>query len=315
MKMDYNISFSQFQAEGIKNEIEKYIEATDVEGRIEIPFEISSGRKSKVVNVIGLEEDTSSYGFRDLDGNTVDLPDEGILISSNLADSLQATVGDKVLLKNFIPDKDDNYVTVKGIINQSLGINGYMNLDYLNDKFLDKGIVNGVYLKSRDDVSNKLRDMTSIASIQSKSDMRGIFEEFTGLMAVSISMMILFSGLLGFVIVYSMTLMSINERTLEFSSLRVMGFTKKEIFYMLIRENMIMSTIGIISGVPLGIWLVKYMGNSFSTDIYSIKEPISLNSIVLSVIFTVIFLISAQFMTYAKIHKLDFMQALKNRIS
>jgi putative ABC transport system permease protein len=286
-----------------------------MEGRIELPFEIINGKNSKIVNIIGLERNTIFYGFEDMKGNSLKIPYNGILISSNLANSIQAKVGDEILLKNFMPNKDDGYVTVKGIIKQSLGINGYININYLNDKFLDKEIINGIYLNSYDDVSNKLYDVKNISSIQSQEDMRSSFEEFTTITAISMGFMVIFSGLLGFIIVYSMTLMSINERTLEFSSLRVMGFSKKEIFNMLIRENMIMSLIGIITGIPLGLWLVDYMGKSFTTDVYTMNEPVTFSSVVISIVLTIAFLTLAQFMTYAKIHKLDFMQALKNRIS
>jgi putative ABC transport system permease protein len=315
MKIQYNISFTGFQDENIKKEIAKYINPTDMEGRIELPFEIINGKNSKIVNIIGLERNTIFYGFEDMKGNSLKIPYNGILISSNLANSIQAKVGDEILLKNFMPNKDDGYVTVKGIIKQSLGINGYININYLNDKFLDKEIINGIYLNSYDDVSNKLYDVKNISSIQSQEDMRSSFEEFTTITAISMGFMVIFSGLLGFIIVYSMTLMSINERTLEFSSLRVMGFSKKEIFNMLIRENMIMSLIGIITGIPLGLWLVDYMGKSFTTDVYTMNEPVTFSSVVISIVLTIAFLTLAQFMTYAKIHKLDFMQVLKNRIS
>lgn len=315
MKMQYNISFVGFQDANIKKEVAKYINPIDMEGRIELPFEIKNGKNSKIVNIIGLEKNTVFYGFRDMKGNLLKVPDDGILISSNLANNLHAKVGDEILLKNFMPNEDDGYVTVRGIINQSLGINGYMNINYLNDKFLDREIINGIYLNSNDDVQNKLKDIKNISSIQSQADMRGVFEQFTTITAVSMGFMVIFSGLLGFIIVYSMTLMSINERTLEFSSLRVMGFSRQEIFYMLIRENMIMSIIGIISGIPLGLWLVDYMGKSFTTDVYTMNEPVKVSSVLISIVLTLVFLILAQFMTYAKIHRLDFMQALKNRIS
>ncbi|WP_326910587.1 ABC transporter permease [Sedimentibacter sp. MB31-C6] len=315
MKVEYNINFTGFQDENVKKEVAKQVNVTDMEGRIELPFEIENGRKSKIVNIIGLQNNSVFYGFQDLKGNDLKIPSEGILISSNLADSLNVNIGDEVFVKNFLPNKDDSYVTVKGIVKQSLGINGYMNMDYMNSRFLDKGIINGIYLNSNDDVSKKLDDMNNINTIQSQEDMKGMFEEFTTITAVSMSFMVVFSGLLGFIIVYSMTLMSINERTLEFSSLRVMGFTKNEIFNMLIRENMIMSFIGIIIGIPLGLWLIDYMGKSFSTDVYTMNEPVAASGVIISIFLTIVFLIMAQYLTYTKINKLDFMQALKNRIS
>ena len=313
IKVQYNISFNGFANDNILKELKEHVRIDKMEGRIELPFEIENGRESKIVSVIGLSDNTQFYGFRDMKGNKLILPYDGILISSNLAKSLSANVGDKIFLKSFISDKD-GYVTVKGIVNQILGINGYMNIDYMNNKFLDKGLINGAYLNSNDNVKGKLDDMKNI-TIQSQDDMIKAFEEFTTVTVASMGFMVIFSGLLGFIIVYSMTLMSINERTLEFSSLRVMGFSKKEIFNMLVRENAIMTVIGIISGIPIGLWLVNYMGKTFTTDIYTMNEPVNLTNVLLSIVLTIIFIVLAQLMTYAKIHKLDFMQALKSRIS
>jgi len=314
MKAEYNVSFNEFQNENAIKEFGEKINYENMEGKIELPFEIENGKQSKIVNVIGLEENTVFYGFEDMNGKKTNIPRDGILISSNLAAALNVKVGDEILLKSFISEDDNDYVTVRGIIKQSLGINGYMNIDYLNEKFLDKGIVNGIYINSEEDVQNKLGEFKNI-SIMSKEDMRSAFEEFTTITVVSMGFMVVFSGLLGFIIVYSMTLMSINERTLEFSSLRVMGFTKKEIFNMIIRENMIMTILGITLGIPLGLWLVGYMGSTYTTDIYTMNEPVTGNNVVVSIALTIVFIMLAQLMTYAKIHKLDFMQALKNRIS
>ena len=313
--MEYSISFNGFQDERIKKEVEKTTDSNVIEGKVELPFEIYNKDKSKIVNVIGLEKNTVFYNFKDMDSYNVELPNEGILISSNLAAYLNVAKGDEILLKNFLPNKDDGYVMIKGIIKQSLGINGYMNIDYLSEKFLDKNVINGVYLNSDGDVLNKLNSAKNIGSVQSQNDMVGVFEEFTGLIAVVIGAMIIFSGILGFVIMYSMTLMSINERTLEFSSLRVMGFTQNEIFQMIIKENMIMSLLGIICGIPLGIWLIDYLSITFSTDIYTMSEPITLKGVIISLIFTIIFLVLAQLMTYVKVHKLNFIDSLKSRIS
>lgn len=315
MKMEYNVSFDGFQDERVINEIKENISYKHMEGRIELPFEIKNGRNSKIVNVIGLVEKSDFYNFKDSDGNKLMVPKEGMILSSNLAQALNADIGDKILLESFIPDRDHEYVRVAGIIEQSLGMNGYMNIDYLNRIFLDKGIINGLYINSDDHVKVKLDNINKIMSIQSQEEMQGVFEEFTGLIMVFMGFMVLFSGMLGFVILYSMTLMSINERTMEFSSLRVMGFTKGEIFKMLIKENMVMSILGIIAGIPLGKWLIDYIGMAFNTDIYTLQGHISTKEIIVAIILTIIFIISAQLMTYVKIHKLDFMQSLKSRIS
>ena len=306
VNIQYNISFDGFKSENSSREFTKLINVKEMEQRIEMPFEIKNGRDSKIVNIIGLENNTKFYSLK--------VPEDGILLSSNLATTLNVEAGEEVILKSLIRDDDYIYVYVKGIVNQALGINVYTNIDFLRDKFLDKGIINGIYINSNDNVVDKLKDIKDI-TVLSQYDMKDAFSEFTAMTSAAMGVMVIFSGLLGFIITYSMTLMSINERALEFSSLRVMGFTKGEIFNMLIRENMIMSVIGIVFGIPIGLWLVNYMGVSFTTDLYTMKEPVTASGIGMSIILTIVFIILAQLMTYVKIHKLDFMQALKNRVS
>ena len=306
VNIQYNISFDGFKSENSSREFTKLINVKEMEQRIEMPFEIKNGRDSKIVNIIGLENNTKFYSLK--------VPEDGILLSSNLATTLNVEAGEEVILKSLIRDDDYIYVYVKGIVNQALGINVYTNIDFLRDKFLDKGIINGIYINSNDNVVDKLQDIKDI-TVLSQYDMKDAFSEFTAMTSAAMGVMVIFSGLLGFIITYSMTLMSINERALEFSSLRVMGFTKGEIFNMLIRENMIMSVIGIVFGIPIGLWLVNYMGVSFTTDLYTMKEPVTASGIGMSIILTIVFIILAQLMTYVKIHKLDFMQALKNRVS
>ncbi|MFA5528330.1 MAG: ABC transporter permease [Peptostreptococcales bacterium] len=312
-KIQYNISFDSFKNKDVLNEFSEALSIRNMEGRIEIPFEIENGKLSKNAVVIGVEKNTAFYGFHDLKGKRIHVPEEGILLSSNLANFLNVNTGDEILLSSIVSD-EDGYVKVAGIIKQTLGINGYMNINYLSETFLHKGIINGVYINSQDDVKSQLEEMKDI-NIQSQFDMRSAFEEFTTVTAASMGFMVLFSGLLGFIIVYSMTLMRINERTLEFSSLRVMGFSKKEIFSMLVRENMVMSFIGIIIGIPIGLWLVHYMGMTFTTDVYTMNEPVRLGNILIAIIMTIMFIVLGQLMTTLKIHKLDFIQSLKSRMS
>lgn len=315
LKMDYSINFTLPTNENTIKELRKIVDTGIVEPKIEFPFELKNGRKSKIVNIIGLEKDTVFYGFKDLNGRKVNIPSNGIIISSNLATALNVGKNDKIQILSFIPDREDVYVKVIDIIDQNLGINGYMNIDYFNKVLTEKGMVNGAYINTKDNISEKLRNVKKISSVQSQKDLRDMFYEFTDLMIVSIAVMVIFSGILGFVIIYSMTIMSINERTLEFSSLRVLGFTKLEIFKIILKENTVMSIIGIIYGLPMGLALAKGVGKTFSSDLYTLNEPVTITNLMYSLIFTMICLVFAQLVTYRKIKNLDFIQALKNRIS
>jgi ABC-type transport system, involved in lipoprotein release, permease component len=313
-KMDYNITFQNPVYKGVANDLKHIIHVDYMEGKLEYPFELANGNKDQSVNIIGIPQDTKFYSFKDKTGKAVPVPGKGILLSENLANSLNVKKGDIVQVKSYLPDRDDVHLPVKGIIKQALGMNAYMDIDEMGEKLLEKNVITGVYVDSRDkNINEELIHASNIATVMSIADTRAVYKEYMATMILSIGVMVVFSGILGFCIVYNATIISVGEREMEFSSMRVLGFSKKEIFLMIIRENNIIMLTGILLGIPVGEIMAKYSSASFSTELYSIDMSPTLSAGLMAVLYTVGFIIIAQLATYRRINKLDFLQALKNR--
>ncbi|MEW9121381.1 MAG: FtsX-like permease family protein [Thermotaleaceae bacterium] len=313
--MDYTLDFASPMNENAIRELRKIIEVDHIEPKVEVPFELRNGWKKKVVSVIGVPQDTSFYHFKSPSGQPVFLPNNGILLAERLADSLGVGIGDEILLKNFMPDRADEWIEVKGIVEQYLGANGYVRLETFHEILGEQGLITGVMVNSKDEVVSKLQNVKNVRQIQSVQDMKNSFLEFMDMMIYSVGIMMIFGGILGFAIVYNVTLISINERTMEFSSLRVMGFDKKEIYKMITRENSLMTLLGILLGIPLGYGMCAGMINSLAIDLVSIPLIIHPSSYITTGVATILFVTLAQLATLRKIYHLNFMEALKNRIS
>jgi len=312
-KMDYNIGFYKPTHESAVRDLYHVIDIDYAEGKVEFPFELSRGHKKQSVSILGLEKDTRFYSFMDSRNKPVYIRAGGILLSENLAKSLKVKAGDQIQIKSYLTEKKEVQLPVAGVIKQSLGMNAYMEIDEMRKLLLEEGMVTGVLLNTDDSVSEKLLKAANVASIMSTQDMRKVYEEYMDLIIASIGFMLFFSGIIGFCIVYIATMISINEREGEFSSLRVLGFTKMEIFRMIRRENNIITVAGILAGIPVGWMFCKYSSEVFSTDIYSLDMMPTLGTAVWAGVFTIGFVLLAQLATYRKIRKLDFLQALKNR--
>ncbi len=313
-KMDYDIGFHKPVDQKAVRDIEHIVDVDYAEGKIDFPFELSRGNRKQSVNIIGLKGDTRFYEFTDLNGGPVSIQPGGILLSENLAGVLKAGKGDSIQVKSYITDRSALSIPVSGIIKQTLGMNAYMEIDEMRDVLLEKGLITGVLVNSHDRaISDKLLKATNIATIMSARDMRAIYEDYMNMIFMSISFMLVFSGIIGFCVVYIATMVSINEREGEFSSLRVLGFTKAEIFGMIRGENNIITAAGILIGIPVGKMFCQYSGLAFSTDIYTLDMAPTLTEGVWAGVFTVVFVVFAQLATYRKIRRLDFLQALKNR--
>lgn len=315
LRMDYNINFSEPVDDGALNEIKGLVNYKDIDPKLEYPFEVEHLWNKKIVTVVGMPADTNMYRFKDLEGNRLRLPEKGLFITEGLAKYLDIKEGQSLRINTFIPGRDDLDIKVVEIIDQSLGMNIYMDLSYMQDKFLEHGIINGAMLTSDQTIKDELNDVPKISSVQSNYDLMKIFEEFLELTLASVSILIIFAGILGFAIVYNSSVMSVLERRLEFSSLRVMGFKKNEIFFILVRENLAMSLLGILLGVPLGRAMLNGMAETFSTELYTMKVDVSLKSYLISGGLTLAFVLMAQVATYSRIYRLDFIEALKNRMT
>jgi putative ABC transport system permease protein len=277
---------------------------------------MQNGSKTKAVPVIGIERDTAFYAFKDRNGNRVSVPEEGILLTENLAGILAVHKGDQIKIKTYLPGREDAYVTVAGVVKQSLGINAYMNIAYMDELLLEKNTITGVYLDSTDQaIGDKLAKASIISTIQSPGDMRKLFDQYMGLTMYSLVIMIFFSGLMGFAIVYNATMISVGEREMEFSSLRVLGFSKGEIYRLVLKENNVITATGIILGIPVGIWMTEASSTLFTTELYSMNLMPTPGSGVMAALTTIAFVVLAQAATFRKISRLDFLQALKNRVS
>ncbi|MEL7654677.1 MAG: ABC transporter permease, partial [Bacillota bacterium] len=315
-KMDYNISFRKPVPKDTVRDMEHLIKVDYVEGKLEYPFELTNGNKKQSLNIIGLSRDTKFYSFRDINGEKTEIPKQGMLITENLAKALDVKKGDLVLIKSYIPNRDDVYLQVKGIVKQTLGINAYMDINTMGETLLEKNVINGVYADSKDpDINKELIRAANIAAIMSVADTRAVYDKYMTMTNLSIGFMVLFSGILGFCIVYNATIVSLGEREMEFSSLRVLGFSKMEIFFMIVRENNIIMILGILLGIPVGNMMADYSSAAFTSDMYTLDMSPTVNAMIMAGVYTIGFVLLAQLATYRKIKKLDFLQALKNRES
>ncbi|MBI9011452.1 MAG: FtsX-like permease family protein [Clostridiales bacterium] len=313
--MDYSMNFVQGKDDSILYELRNTLDVDHLEGKLEFPFELHNRWKSKVTNIIGLEDQTKFFSFKDTNLKSRTLGEGDFFLSEGLAKVLDIKEGDYITVESFIPDRDDIEIKVTKLIKQNLGANGYMLITDMQKLLLDEHYINGAYVDTDENIKSKVEKYRLISSVQSSQDLQDIFNEFLALTLTSLSIFIVFGGTLGFAIVYNSAVISINERRLEFSSLRVMGFTKNEIFISLLKENIITAFIGILLGIPIARSMLEGLSSTFSTELYSFDINLQAFHYFLTAVTTVIFVIIALGAAYKKIHGLDFIEALKNRIT
>ncbi|HQQ45209.1 MAG TPA: FtsX-like permease family protein [Bacillota bacterium] len=314
-KMDYTIQFNGPQNERIIVDLNNLIEVRRIEPRIEYPFELAKDWRKMTVSVIGVPRQTAFHKFIDMKDNVIILPESGIFITEAIAEKLNAKKGDTITIKSFIPGKDDIETKVTGIFKQYLGANAYMNIESMEELLLEEQLITGVSVAAQADLKDELKDVANISAVNSVDDMYRAYEEYIDLMLLAIGFYMLFGGVLGFALIYNSTIIGISERTMEFATLRIMGFDRKDVYGMICRENFVMGGIAIIVGIPLGAGMIKGMVESFSSDIMTLPYILKPESFIQAAAATIMFVIIAQLATLRKVYNLNFIDALKSRIS
>ena len=314
-KMDFIVDFKKPMNENVAKDLKHLAEIRGMEPRIEYPFELKNGLRKKAVNIIGVPTDTSFLEFRDTDNNLASLPDEGIFITEALSKLLHVDKGDRITVKNLFPGQEDAVVEIKEVVRQYLGINAYMNIEFMQNKLADKKMITGVAFNSDDNIKEKLKDVKNISSVMAVEDFKKSFEEYLDIIVVVTRLYMFFGGILSFVLIYNSTIISISERRLELATLRVMGFDKIDIFKMLVKENCIMTILAIFLGIPFGVGMINSMAEAFSSDIITFPIILSYKTFITAGVATILFAVIAQIATWRRIRDLDFIEALKSRIS
>jgi putative ABC transport system permease protein len=124
--------------------------------------------------------------------------------------------------------------------------------------------------------------------------------------------LIVFSGLLSFVVLYNLSYINISERRREIASLKVLGFYNKEVDNYIIKENFIITLFGIIFGILIGKLFVDYIVYSIEIDLVKFIHTIALSSYLKTFIFMFTFTIIVCFIIHFTLKKINMIDSLKS---
>jgi putative ABC transport system permease protein len=194
----------------------------------------------------------------------IPLPSHGLIVSSKLAEVLGAEVGDEVIVEVLEGKRQVRSVPLVGLAEDLAGIAAYMERSVLN-RFLEEGdIITGASFTvdpgRRAEFLRALKGIPRVSWVAIKESLRENFRKTT---AASINLIqsiyLVFAIVVAFGVVYNNARISLAERARELATLRVIGFSQREVGGVLITELAILALIA----VPIGLLL----GTGFATGI------------------------------------------------
>jgi len=315
-RYDIKVTLNQYidRIKGVNDT--RYVDGvTNAEPMLEVPVTISNRWLQKDIVIIGLQQDAQLYRLVSSEGKHVDLPDDGLVISNQLAKNLDIQPGEVVIVKPFLGDRKEKKAVVRQVVPQYVGLGAFMDIDALGELIQEpssaSSILLGVDSNEVDRVRKDLQEGRNVGVIYDKNRMKQQFEDLMESSQASQYILMFFAFITGFAIVYNVNIISLSERERELSTLMVLGMTEKEVARILAFEQGFLGLVAVIAGVPLGYGMIYGIVSATASDIYNMPIIIEPVSFLISFLGAVLFISAAQWRIRGKVAKLSMLDVLK----
>ena len=265
---------------------------------------VASELNEKTISVDVYNVPHNNVRFPDHDNRYVSLSGEGVYVCTRLSDEFHLKEGSHVEISPYGSDKTYDLV-VAGVI-RSISENIVMSKEYADSiSFVYK--IDSVYTSLE---KSEIAAAQAIKSVQSKQDVMDSFDSFLEIMNMMIVLCTIAALVLGLVVLYNLGVMSYTERYREMATLKVVGFKDKKIGGLLIGQNLWVTLLGVLIGIPLGVGTLSYLLTKLASE-YEMKVSVSPLSYLFSISLVVGVSLLVSLLVARKNKKIDMVEALK----
>ena len=262
---------------------------------------------NRISNTIFVNDSNDLVRFQDKDNKFINLDsNDGIYVTYKFAESNDLKVGDtiswhiygnskyyKSKIIGFNKDPQNQNITVTRKYLENLGLKYSPDSIYTNN-----------------DLSN-IKEIEGIELIQNIDSLKTSMESMLSMMKTMITIIIVFAILLGAIIIYNMGILSYSEKQYQFSTLKVLGFKDKKIRKIFIEQNIWITIISIIIGLPSGYYLTSWLFKACLDDNFDFGVHINISTYLIALLGTFLVSYIVSYKLSKKVDKIDMVSSLK----
>ena len=276
------------------------------------------GPRSRRVGITGIQPDNDLFGLMNMDGTETPLPPHGLLISEKLAEVLHVGVGDAVQVEVLTDKRPVCQVKVAATLRDFAGLVAYMDLDELHRIMLEGPVITGVHMlvdpQARDALYRELKETPRVATVMVKEHS---IQSFNNTIAENLGVMkrinLFFACVIAAGVVYNSARISLAERSRELATLRVIGFTRREISSILLGELAIVTLAALPLGMVLGKFFAWWMITMFDQELFRFPMVVSRRTLAWSAFVVILASAISGLIVRRNLDKLDLVAVLKQR--
>jgi putative ABC transport system permease protein len=277
-----------------------------------------AGHRSRRVEIMGVEPDGELRRVVTRTLGRVEIPPEGLVVTAALAKILGVGPGDPVTVEVLEGRRPVRPAHIAATVEDFLGLNVTMDIRALNRLLGEGGTVSGAFLAADaatlPQLTERLKRIPAVAGVAVRESMLASFyETIAQSMTATNSVLILFACIIAFGIVYNGARISLSERGHELASLRVLGFTQREIAVILLGEHALLTLAAVPLGFGVGAGSAWLLVTSLSSDLYRMPLVFSRQTFAFAFLVTLAAALFSGIMVVGRIRTLDLVAVLKTR--
>lgn len=291
-----------------KEEYTKIAEDEDGELLMSSSVEVRSDNGKETAKTgLTVPQSDKLYTITDTNKKVCGLKDDEIYITENFAKEHGIKTGDELEIRTS-GENEWKKVKVTGLIRNPNNQGIVMLESTLEKNGIDFVPTTIITSKSVDE--NKYENSDYVISVSSKSDMVKSWESNIEIFDVIIMIFVSFSFVLVFIVLQNAATLSFNERRKEFATLKVMGVKHTDLKKILRAQNLWLTIVGILAGMPFAIYVLRLMFETNGGDVDYVAEITPLTYIISAMITYIVSLIINTVLS-RKVRKIDMAESMK----
>lgn len=247
------------------------------------------------------------------------LTGDGAIITEKLSDELNVGAGDYIRLE--VSDSSSVLIPVAGVCENYAFHYIYLSKDLYTSIFganprynyiTANLAVENMTAEQKDTLAKDFMSEYEISAVAYTSQIQSSFENIMDSIGYIVLVLIVSAAFLAFIVLYNLSVINITERLKEIATIKVLGFDDVEVSAYIFRENLILTVIGTIEGLFVGIILHKVVLYLAEVDIIMFGRSIEPMSFLYAAALSCLFSLSVNFVLHNKLKKVDMVESLKS---
>ena len=249
---------------------------------------------------------------------SIEVPQQGLVLATRLASKLGVETGDRVWVHLLEGRRPRVELQVVRLVETYIGMPAYVDIRAIDRLLSERSKVQFVNVLADSELWPELfRELEALPQVSAvmlrQASIDSFYETVVGNLMVSIIIFSVFACALGFGVAYNAIRIALSERGRELATLRVLGFTRHEVSYILLGEIGLLVLVALPVGCLVGRGLAGLMANAFDTELYRVPLEIEPSTFGAAVLVTISATLVSGALVHRRLMRMSLVEVLKTR--